>query len=120
MKTITSKQTLLKKLKTHHILSDGHICYLTDFHKTKCGKVLVNKLITDRTLVKTSGNAKWFESEWKLRKPVGNYLGVDIFEDQQRNQFFFKVKKGTYDIDTYQYCIDKIDYLNRLGENLKP
>ncbi|MDA6072063.1 hypothetical protein NJT12_20770 [Flavobacterium sp. AC] len=118
MKTITSKEALLKKLKRQNILSNGHIWYLTDFHKTKCGKVLVEKLIQDRTLEETKGYAAWFETEWKLRKPVGNHLGVDIFLDETRNQYFFKVKKGVYDIDTYQYCIEKLDYLNRLGEKL--
>lgn len=118
MKAITSKEVLLKKLKKENILSDGHICYLNDFHKTKCGKVLVLKLINDRTLEKTSGHAKWFETEWKLRKPVGEHEGVCIFFDQVRNQYFFSVKKGTYDLETYQICVDKIDYLKRLGENL--
>ncbi|MBS7232479.1 hypothetical protein KHA90_15780 [Flavobacterium psychroterrae] len=118
MKIITSKETLLKKLKKENILSNGRICYLTDFHKTKCGKVLVEKLIKDRTLEKTRGYGAWFETEWKLRKPVGNHLGVDIFLDHTRNQYFFKVKKGVYDIDTYQYCIAKLEYLNKLGEKL--
>lgn len=119
MKTITSKEALLKKLNKENILSNGHICYLTDFHKTKCGKVLVNKLITERILEKTSGIASWFETEWKLRKPVGEHNGVEIFFDHIRNQFFFRVKKGTYDIDTYERCINKLDYLKNLGEPLK-
>jgi len=118
MKSITSKEVLLKKLKKENILSNGQIYYLTDFHKTKCGRALVVKLINERVLEKTTGNASWFETEWKLRKPVGNHNGVDIFFDKTRNQFFFKVKKGTYDIDTYQYCIDKLDYLKNLGEKL--
>ncbi|BFM42702.1 hypothetical protein CFS9_13430 [Flavobacterium sp. CFS9] len=119
MRAITSKELLLKKLKKENVLSDGHICYLTDFHKTKCGKSLVTKLINDRILEKTSGNAKWFETEWKLRKPVGNHLGVDIFYDLIRNQFFFRVKKGTYDLDTYEICINKLNYLNNLKEKLR-
>jgi hypothetical protein len=118
MKTITSKEVLLKKLKKENILSNGRICYLTDFHKTKCSKVLVSKLITDRVLETTKGLGSWFESEWRLRKPVGTHNGVDIFHDQVRNQFFFKVKKGAYDIDTYQDCIKKLDYLKNLGEKL--
>jgi hypothetical protein len=118
MKTITSREILLKKLKKENILSNGHICYLTDFHKTKCGKALVNKLISERVLEATKGLGSWFESEWKLRKPVGSHNGVEIFYDQTRNQFFFRVKKGTYDIDTYQYCIEKLDYLKNLGEKL--
>lgn len=119
MKTITSKIELLNKLKKRNILSDGHICYLSDFHKTKCGKVLVIKLIQDRTLEETNQTASWFEKEWKLRKPVGTHNGVDIFFDNQRNQFFFRVPKGVYDIDTYEYCIQKLDYLKNLGEKLK-
>lgn len=118
MKTITSKGALLKKLKKEDILSNGSICYLTDFHKTKVSKALVEKLINDRTLEKTTGYAAWFETQWKLRKPVGSHLGVEIFHDFTRKQFFFRVKKGVYDMDLYQYCIDKIDYLNRLGEKL--
>lgn len=118
MRAITSKEVLLKKLKKQNILSDGHICYLTDFHKTKCGKVLVFKLIANRVLERTTGNAKWFEAEWKLRKAVGQHNGVDIFHDYVRNQFFFRVKKGTYDIDTYEDCIKKLDYLKNLGEKL--
>lgn len=118
MRAITSKVVLLKKLKKQNILSNGHICYLTDFHKTKCSKVLVLKLITDRVLEKTSGNASWFESEWKLRKPIGRHHDVDIFFDSVRNQYFFRVPKGTYDIDIYQDCIKKLDYLKNLGEKL--
>lgn len=79
MKAIISEKELLKKLKKENILSNGHIYYLTDFHKTKCGNALVAKLIQKRVLEKTSGNASWFENEWKLRKPVGNHNGVDIF-----------------------------------------
>lgn len=119
MRAITSKEVLLKKLKKENILSDGNICYLTDFHKTKIGKALVLKLIKERVLEKTSGNNSWFETEWKLRKPVGKHEGVEIFFCNQRNQFFFNVKKGQYDIETYERCIDKIDYLKRLGEPLK-
>lgn len=118
MKAITSRQELYKKLKKEHILSDGHICYLTDFHKTKVGKALVLKLINERVLEKTSGMNHWFETQWKLREPVGKHNGVDIFHDHNRNQFFFRVPKGTYDIDTYQYCIEKLDYLKRKGEKL--
>lgn len=119
MRAITSKEVLLKKLKKEHILSDGHICYLTDFHKTKVGKALVHKLINERILEKTSGIASWFESQWKLRESVGTHNGVDIYFDQQRNQFFFRVPKGVYDIDTYEYCVQKLDYLKNLGEKLK-
>lgn len=118
MKAITSREVLLKKLKKENILSDGHTCYLTDFHKTKIGKVLVLKLINERVLEKTAGNNSWFETEWRLRLPVGEHLGVKIYHDATRNQYFFSVKKGTYDLDLYQYCVDKLDYLNRLGENL--
>jgi hypothetical protein len=118
MKAITSKEILLKKLKKEDILSDGKICYLTDFHRTKVGKALVIKLINERILEKTSGVNHWFETQWRLRIPVGEHLGVKIFHDQIRNQYFFSVKKGTYDLELYKYCIDKIDYLNRLGENL--
>lgn len=118
MKAITSKQEVLKKLKKQNILSDGHICYLTDFHKTKVSKALVIKLINERVLEKTSGNNNWFESEFKLREPVGKHNGVDIFHDQIRNQFFFRVPKGTYDINTYQYCVEKLDYLKKIGEKL--
>lgn len=119
MKAITSKEVLLKKLKKQNILSNGTICYLTDFHKTEIGKALVFKLINERILEKTSGSASWFETEWKLRKPVGEHEGVEIFFCHQRNQFFFDVKKGQYDLETYQICINKIDYLKRLGEPLK-
>ncbi|MGM8362108.1 hypothetical protein ACSV4D_09360 [Flavobacterium sp. ARAG 55.4] len=119
MRAITSKEELLKKLKKENILSDGHICYLTNFHKTKVGKVLVLKLIRERVLEKTVGMGSWFETQWKLRKPVGTHQGVEIFEDQQRNQFFFRVPKGVYDIDTYELCIKKIEYLKNLGEKLK-
>ncbi|WP_432221279.1 hypothetical protein ACRASX_11165 [Flavobacterium sp. TMP13] len=118
MKTITSKTELLKKLKKENILYNGRICYLTDFHKTKCGKVLVNKLIVERVLEPANQMKQWFESEWKLRKAVGVHHGVEIFHDAQRNQFFFRVPKGVYDIDTYQYCIEKLDYLKNLGEKL--
>lgn len=119
MKTITSKVELLKKLKKENVLSNGKIFYLSDFHKTKCGKALVVKLIEDRTLEKTSALGSWFEKEWRLRKSVGTHNGVDIFFDNQRNQFFFRVSKGVYDIDTYEYCIQKLDYLKNLGEKLK-
>lgn len=119
MKTITSKVELLKKLKKQNVLSNGAICYLSDFHKTKCGKVLITKLIQDRTLEETRQTASWFEKEWKLRAPVGTHHEVAIYFDNKRNQYFFKVPKGTYDIDTYQYCIQKLDYLKNLGEKLK-
>ena len=119
MKTITSKVELLKKLKKENVLSNGKIFYLSDFHKTKCGKALVVKLIEDRTLEKTRALGSWFEKEWRLRKSVGTHNGVDIFFDNQRNQFFFRVSKGVYDIDTYEYCIQKLDYLKNLGEKLK-
>lgn len=119
MKAITSKVELLKKLKKHNVLSNGRICYLSDFHKTKCGKALVIKLIEDRTLEETKEMGSWFEKEFKIRKPVGNHNGVDIFFDNQRNQFFFKVPKGVYDIDTYEYCLQKLDYLKNWGEKLK-
>lgn len=118
MRAITNKEEVLKKLKKQNILSDGKICYLTDFHKTKISKALVLKLINERVLQKTSGNNHWFETEWELRKPVGKHNDVDIFQDLIRNQFFFRVPKGTYDIDTYQYCIEKLDYLKRIGEKL--
>lgn len=118
MKTITSKVELLKKLKKENILSNGKICYLTDFHKTKCGKALVIKLINDRTLQETKALGSWFEKEWKLRKPIGTHNGVEIFEDHERKQFFFRVPKGTYDIDTYQQCCNKLDYLKNFGEKL--
>jgi hypothetical protein len=119
MKTITSKVELLKKLKKDNVLSNGKICYLTDFHKTKCGKSLVIKLIEDRTLEEAKALGSWFEKEFRLRKPVGAHNGVDIFFDEQRNQFFFRVPKGVYDIDTYEYCVQKLDYLKNLGEKLK-
>jgi len=118
MKTITSKEALLKKLKKENILTDGHIFYLTDFHRTKVGRVLVEKMISERVVEPANQMKKWFEKEWKLREPVGEYLGVKIFKDHIRNQFFFRVKKGTYDIDTYQICIEKLQYLKRLGEKL--
>lgn len=54
-----------------------------------------------------------------MSKPVGEHEGVEIFFSNQRNQFFFNVKKGRYDLDTYQICINKINYLKRLGEPLK-
>ena len=119
MKTITSKVELLKKLKKENLLSNGNIYYLTDFHKTKCSKALAIKLIEDRTLEETNALSSWFEKEWRLRKPVGVHNGVDIFFDNRRNQFFFRVPKGVYDIDTYQYCVQKLDYLKNLGEKLK-
>lgn len=118
MKAITSKVELLKKLKKEDILSNGHICYLTNFHKTKCSKTLVLKLIDERVLEKTSGFAMWFETQWKLRKAVGVHNGVEIFQDIQRNQYFFRVPKGTYDKATYKCCINKLDYLKKLGEKL--
>ena len=118
MKTITNKKVLLKKLEKENILSNGKIFYLTDFHKTKCGKVLVTKLIAHRILEPGKALGSWFESEWRLRKAVGTHNGVAIFFDNQRNQFFFRVPKGVYDIETYQYCISKLDYLKNLGEKL--
>lgn len=118
MKTITSKKELLKKLQKENILSNGKICYLTDFHKTKCGTALVIKLINDRTLQETKELGSWFEKEWKLRKPIGTHEGIEIFEDYDRKQFFFRVPKGVYDIDTYQLCLKKIDYLKNLEEKL--
>ncbi len=119
MKAITSLTQVIKKLQKQNLLTDGHIFYLSDFHKTKIGNSVANKLISLRIVEATKGLGSWFEKEWKLRKPVGEHLGVKIYYDQSRNQFFFDVKKGQYDLDLYEYCINKIDYLHRLGEKLK-
>jgi hypothetical protein len=119
MKSITKLTEVIKKLQKENLLSDGHIFYLTDFHKTKIGNSVANKLISTRIVEETKGLGSWFEKEWRFRKPVGEHLGVKIYFDKTRNQFFFAVKKGEYDLDLYEYCINKIDYLNRLGEKLK-
>lgn len=119
MKAITKTITVLKKLEKHNLLTDGHIWYLTDFHKTKIGNAVANKLIKERILEETRGNGSWFEREWKIRKPVGEHLGVKIFYDHIRKQFFFEVKKGVYDLELFEYCVSKINYLKNLGENLK-
>lgn len=119
MKALTSQIQVIKKLQKQNLITDGRIFYLSDFHKTKIGNALSNKLISQRIVEETKGLSRWFEKEYKLRKPVGEHLGVKIFFDKKRNQFFFAVKKEVFDLDLYQKCIDKIDYLNRLGENLK-
>ena len=119
MKSITKLTEVIKKLQKQNLVTDGHIFYLSDFHKTKIGNAVANKIINQRLVEPTTECCSWFEKEWKFRKPVGEHLGVKIYHDNQRNQFFFSVKKGTYDLDLYKYCIDKIEYLNRLGEKLK-
>ncbi|MEO6176800.1 MAG: hypothetical protein ABIP27_16735 [Flavobacterium circumlabens] len=119
MRAITKTITILKKLEKENILFNGHIFYLTDFHKTKIGYAVANKLIEERVLEETVGNGAWFEKEWKIRKPVGEHLGVKIFYDHWRKQFFFKVKKGVYDLELFEYCVKKIDYLKNLGEDLR-
>lgn len=118
MKAITSLVQVIKKLQKQNLLTDGHIFYLSDFHKTKIGNSVANKLISQRIVEESTGLGSWFEKEWKLRKPVGEHLGVKIYYDNTRKQFFFAVKKGEYDLDLYEHCINKIDYLNRLGEKL--
>lgn len=119
MKAITSQAAVLKKLKKQNILTNGLIFYLSDFHKTKIGTAVATKLINQRIVETTRGFGSWFETEYKLRNPVGEHLGVKIYFDHSRNQFFFRVKKGVYDLETFQICVDKLEYLNRLGENLK-
>lgn len=119
MRAITSREAILKKLKKENILTDGHIFYLTDFHKTKVGSVLVNKLFQERIIEETNGLKHWFEREFKLRERVGQHNDVDIFYDHKRKQYFFRVKKGVYDMDEYSLCVKKLDYLKGLGEKLK-
>lgn len=119
MKTIISLVELVKKLKKNNLLTDGHIFYLSDFHKSKVGKAVATRIIKERIVEPTTAMKHWFENEWSLRKPVGEHNGVAIFYDNQRKQFFFAVKKGVYDIDTYEYCVQKLDYLKNLGEKLK-
>ncbi len=118
MKTITSKEALLKKLKKNNLLFFNNKFYLSDFHRTKVGNVLSNKLIQERILEPAHAMKAWFESEFQIRKPVGEHNGVNIFYDHKRQQFFFKVKKGGYDLDTFQDCCKKLDYLKNLGEKL--
>ncbi len=118
MKTITSKEKLLKKLKSNNLVTNGHIYYLSDFHKTKVGKSVSHKLITQRIVEPTVGTEHWFEKSYKLRKEVGKHKGVPIFKEDQQNHFFFFVKKGEYIKETYQRCIDKIDYLDAINEPL--
>ena len=118
MKTITARKELLKKLEKNHLITDGNIFYLSDFHKQKVGNSISQKLINERILEPTAVNVHWFEKAFKIRKSIGTYLSVKIFKDDQRNQFFFSVKKGVYYIDTYDLCIQKLDYLNALNEPL--
>jgi hypothetical protein len=118
MKAITGLTELVKKLNKNNLITDGHIFYLSNFHKSKVGNSVANRLIRERIVERTKALSHWFEVEWKLRKPVGMHEGVCIFYDHDRNQYFFSVKKGTYDLETFKICVDKIDYLKRLGEKL--
>ncbi|WP_417366839.1 hypothetical protein [Flavobacterium beibuense] len=72
MKTITSKAKLLEKLKKHNLISNGHICYLSDFHRTKVGKVLAIKVINEGLVEPTKQVSDWFEKEWKLKRDHEN------------------------------------------------
>lgn len=118
MKPIRGKSELEKKLKKNTLLFDGHKYYLSDFHHTTVSRALAVWFIETRRVEVWSAWKKWFEQEWRWRKPVGNYLGVDIFRDDVGGRFFFRVKKGTYDMDTYDQCRHKIDYLYKLSEPL--
>ena len=119
MKSITSLKEVMKKLQKQNLLTDGRIFYLTDFHKTKIGNSVASKLIQQRVLEPTKAMGSWFEKEWTIRKPVGEHLGVKIYYDHLRKQYFFRVKKGVYDLELFEHCVNKLDYLNKLGENLK-
>ncbi|MDI3319146.1 hypothetical protein [Pinibacter soli] len=119
MRAITSKEKLLLKLKKNNLLTDGNIFYLSDFHKTTVGNALATKLIDHWEVEPTSAMKNWFETEWKLRKPVGKHKGVNVFHNDITGSFFFNVKKGRYLKGSYKECIEKIDYLDAIKEPLK-
>lgn len=118
MRAITSREKVLQKIKRNNLISDGHIYYLSDFHKTKIGTVIAEKLISEKIVEPTKAISHWFEKEWRYRRPVGTHKGVAIFSDTQNGNFFFHVPKGEYVISTYKACIDKIDYLINIGERV--
>ncbi|TWP30531.1 hypothetical protein ETU09_00590 [Apibacter muscae] len=70
MKTITSKSKLLDKLKKNNLLTNGVIFYLSDFHRTKVGKSVANKIICENLVIPTHAMCSWFEREWKLNKEL--------------------------------------------------
>ncbi|MGJ1513764.1 hypothetical protein ACR79N_02160 [Sphingobacterium siyangense] len=49
---------------------------------------------------------------------VGEHHGVKIYNDVATGKYFFQVVKGRYDMATYEYCLEKLDYLKRLKEPL--
>lgn len=119
MRAITSRTEVLKKLKKNNLLHHAGMYYLSDFHHTKIGKSIAEKLISEKKLEPTKAVGHWFEDEWRLMRPVNKYRGVDIFKDSQNNNYFFYVPKGEYVMASYKYCVEKIDYLINIGEKVK-
>lgn len=50
---------------------------------------------------------------------VGERHGVLIYHDVIKSRFFFRVKRGQYEMRSYDYCVEKIDYLKNIGQSLE-